>query len=492
MISHGQVLSKTIHLTLPHNFISTCFNNYLLFNTGQRKNHISYLLSSLWRQHHHSTSLTTTDPSLHDWSSRLLALADPVEIVRTTGASGVLPTLLRFCSRVSRAAAEAGAAALRRRPARLARLARTRSLPIRRPTGSQAGGCSCKGKGWKTESVMIWMNALIYLEYAAGTLSGKRIDAQSMYSVQTAAELFYKGWSLYEPALLKTADYILSTYKVHTEFILSMYEYILRSKFVHTNLGKSTYSRHVSMKKLDHQITSTMITWNQDCPPWPAGSPRWHQGLATAATESSCWTQTGKGVKTVTQEYRSSKRVEDQEAGPIGGAGTWPVRPAAPGRAYSTLYRPNLWYWGENVDLLISWYCTDILLQEAIEANEWHHIHDRHYQIITLISCVYTISYTYIIYDIVFDIDKIIDIEFVHSISRGLNRYQIVNIDIKAITSKSKLQLGFPRAYCGVHTLIIYQRINILYRISFNIKRWIFDIKQESLISNLLNRYRGA
>jgi hypothetical protein len=36
----------------------------------------SYLLSSLWRQHHHSTSLTTTDPSLHDGSSRLLALAD--------------------------------------------------------------------------------------------------------------------------------------------------------------------------------------------------------------------------------------------------------------------------------------------------------------------------------------------------------------------------------------------------------------------------------
>ncbi len=36
-----------------------------------------------------------------------------------------------------------------------------------------------------------------------------------------------------------------------------------------------------------------------------------------------------------------------------------------------------------------------ILLQEAIEANEWHHIHDRHYQIITLISYVYTISYTY-------------------------------------------------------------------------------------------------
>ncbi len=34
-----------------------------------------------------------------------------------------------------------------------------------------------------------------------------------------------------------------------------------------------------------------------------------------------------------------------------------------------------------------------ILLQEAIEANEWHHIHDRHCQIITLISYVYTICY---------------------------------------------------------------------------------------------------
>jgi hypothetical protein len=50
-----------------------------------------------------------------------------------------------------------------------------------------------------------------------------------------------------------------------------------------------------------------------------------------------------------------------------------------------------------------------LLPQEAIEANEWHHIihiHDRHYQIITLISHVYTISYTYIVHDIVFDIDK--------------------------------------------------------------------------------------
>jgi hypothetical protein len=37
------------------------------------------------------------------------------------------------------------------------------------------------------------MNALIDLKYAAGTLSGKRFDAQSMYSVQISAELFIKG-----------------------------------------------------------------------------------------------------------------------------------------------------------------------------------------------------------------------------------------------------------------------------------------------------------
>ena len=47
--------------------------------------------------------------------------------------------------------------------------------------------------------------------------------------------------------------------------------------------------------------------------------------------------------------------------------------------------------------------------------NEWHHMHDRHYQIITLISYMYTISYTYIIYDIVFNIDNIVTI-IVHDI----------------------------------------------------------------------------
>jgi hypothetical protein len=49
-----------------------------------------------------------------------------------------------------------------------------------------------------------------------------------------------------------------------------------------------------------------------------------------------------------------------------------------------------------------------ISLQEAIEVNVWHPIHNRYYQIITLISYVYTILYTYIVYDIVFDIDDIV------------------------------------------------------------------------------------
>ena len=37
----------------------------------------------------------------------------------------------------------------------------------------------------------------------------------------------------------------------------------------------------------------------------------------------------GKGVWTVTTQYRPSGRAEDQKAGAVGAAGAWPVRPAA-------------------------------------------------------------------------------------------------------------------------------------------------------------------
>ncbi len=204
-------------------------------NTWQRKNPISYLLSSLWRQHHHSTSLTTTDPLLHDGSSRMLALEESKWTLLKS--SGPLAQVASF--RLSFGSA-AGSRALRRRPAwplcgggwcgRRGWRGCAACRSAGRLAAGPAGGCSCKGKGWKTGSVMIWMNALIDLEYAAGTLSGERSDAQSTYSVQTAAELFNKGWNLYVPTLLKTALYILCTYLVHTEYI----KFILSSYWVHT------------------------------------------------------------------------------------------------------------------------------------------------------------------------------------------------------------------------------------------------------------------
>ncbi len=40
-----------------------------------------------------------------------------------------------------------------------------------------------------------------------------------------------------------------------------------------------------------------------------------------------------KGVRTVTTQHRPSGRAEDQEAGAVGAAGAWPVRPAAPAAA---------------------------------------------------------------------------------------------------------------------------------------------------------------
>jgi hypothetical protein len=165
----------------------------------------------LQRQHHHSTSCHILD---HD---RSIAAR---WIVKTVGE--VIPTLLRFGSRVERcsggqrgrrgrAAAEAGAVALRRRPARPARSRCGGGRRGRRgraaaeasaagaagadarpadPPAAASSSPSCKGQGCKTESVMIGMNALIDLEYAAGTLSVECTDEQSMYSVQTAFKLF--------------------------------------------------------------------------------------------------------------------------------------------------------------------------------------------------------------------------------------------------------------------------------------------------------------
>ena len=54
-----------------------------------------------------------------------------------------------------------------------------------------------------------------------------------------------------------------------------------------------------------------------------------YKAAATHIGRSVLCQREGKGVRTVTMQYRPSGRAEDQEAGAIGAAGAWPVRPAA-------------------------------------------------------------------------------------------------------------------------------------------------------------------
>jgi hypothetical protein len=71
-----------------------------------------------------------------------------------------------------------------------------------------------------------------------------------------------------------------------------------------------------------------------------------YKAVTTHIGRSILCVREGKGVQTVTMAYRPSGRAEDQEAGAVGGAGTWPVRPAAapaaptvPGKPYRTSHR---------------------------------------------------------------------------------------------------------------------------------------------------------
>ena len=157
MIPHRQVLLKQIMLhchTISYHCASIIAD---CSNTGQRKNNIFYLLSSLQRPIFVATSTSPQHILDHD---RSIAAR---WIVKTVGE--VILTLLWFGSRVERcsggqrrgsqrgrAAAEAsaaGAVALRRRPARPARPARTHCLPIRRP---QPAAPSAKGRGAKPKA----------------------------------------------------------------------------------------------------------------------------------------------------------------------------------------------------------------------------------------------------------------------------------------------------------------------------------------------------
>ena len=54
-----------------------------------------------------------------------------------------------------------------------------------------------------------------------------------------------------------------------------------------------------------------------------------YKAVTTHIGRSVVCQKEGKGVKTITMQYRPSGRAEDHEAGPVGAPGAWPVRPAA-------------------------------------------------------------------------------------------------------------------------------------------------------------------
>ena len=58
-------------------------------------------------------------------------------------------------------------------------------------------------------------------------------------------------------------------------------------------------------------------------------------------SRSRGWQAACKGVMSVPTVYRPSKRVEDQEAGPVGAPGAWQVRPEGAGGAAGTISYPT-------------------------------------------------------------------------------------------------------------------------------------------------------
>jgi hypothetical protein len=133
-------------------------------NTGQWKNHISYLLSSLQYQHHqhildHDRSITarwivkSVGASRPCWNSPDSWCKWPSSAERRSFGSAAGSSAAER-GRRGRAAAEASAASA----------AGADAQPADPPAAAR--GPSCKGNGCKTENVMIGMNALIDLEYA--------------------------------------------------------------------------------------------------------------------------------------------------------------------------------------------------------------------------------------------------------------------------------------------------------------------------------------
>ena len=84
-----------------------------------------------------------------------------------------------------------------------------------------------------------------------------------------------------------------------------------------------------------------------------------YQAVTAHISRSRLCQREAKGVQTVTMAYRPSGRAEDQEAGAVGEAGTWPVRPAAapaaptaPGKPYRMLYQCRMIISLETLDVV--------------------------------------------------------------------------------------------------------------------------------------------
>ncbi len=92
-----------------------------------------------------------------------------------------------------------------------------------------------------------------------------------------------------------------------------------------------------TMSMLSFAITFNhfVCCWCYDCGPGSRSSSTFasYKAVTTHIGRSYICQHEGKGVRTVTTQYRPSGRAEDQEAGAVGAAGAWPVRPAAPAAA---------------------------------------------------------------------------------------------------------------------------------------------------------------
>jgi hypothetical protein len=196
-----------------------------------------------------------------------------------------------------------------------------------------------------------------------------------------------------------------------------------------------------------HQITSTTITWNQDCPPWSAGSPHPGPGPGYCSNRKQLLNSSRKG------RQDSHARVQTVQAGRGPGGWTHPSRRGwnVAGMTYHTQYRPNLWYRRENFDIGISRYCTDILYDIKVFTFD-----------IGISRCCRTISYSISIEK--FDITPISSVQRRSDLTYR-SRYRWFFFDIVSISSVQRR--SFP--------VFVRPQYRIWYRIRYRYRYVIKD-----------------